>query len=97
MRPQSNTIFTKPLAYNWSKPQRVAQKRSKYNWLLEPGAKAVADNAPAMTNPKGRVFTPQGIKNSIPDNKEVPTQILKITSNISIVIAAKSKLFIFPR
>ena len=90
-------MFTKPRAYNWSKPQRVAQKRNKYNWLLDPGAKAVADKAPAITSPKGKVLTPQGIKNNMPDNKEVPTQILNITSKIRIVIATSNKLFIFPR
>lgn len=97
MRPQSRTILTKPRAYNWSKPQRVAQKRKKYKWLLEPGVKHVAESAPAITKPNGNVFTPHGIKNSIPDNKEVPTQILNTISRISIVMAAINKWFILPR
>ena len=61
-----------------------------------PGANAVADKAPAITSPNGKVLTPQCINNKIPDNKEVPTQIFNITSKIKIVIAIIIKGSVFP-
>lgn len=53
----------------------------------------MADKAPAMTKPKGRVLTPQGIKNKMPESKLVPTQILNRISKINSVMAAIIKGF----
>lgn len=97
MRPQSNTILTRLRAYNWSNPQRVAEKRKIYNCLLLPGANAVADKIPAITKPKGNVLTPQGINNKIPESNEVPTHIFNIISNTRIVMAAINKTLVLPR
>ena len=93
IRPQSKTRFTKVRAYNWSNPQRVAEKRTIGNCL--DAIAAVADKTPAIISPAGKDLTPHGIKIRIPDNKLVPTQILNKISKIKIVIAAAIKGLVF--
>jgi hypothetical protein len=93
IRPQSKTRFTKVRAYNWSNPQRVAEKRTIGNCL--DAIAAVADKTPAIISPAGKDLTPHGIKTRIPDNKLVPTQILNKISKIKIVIAAAIKGLVF--